>query len=832
MKPENWERLEDLFEQAVGLSGAEQKEFLGRVLRDNEELGRQLSDLVRAHEATQSMETPWIDLHQLWPPAERMFQDNQLLLDRFRIVRFLGKGGMGEVYEAEDRHLGRVALKTLRPEVAADPRFLRRFAQEVQLARKVTSVHVCRIHELFTIPAAGAGPAASFLTMEFLEGTTLAQRTEAQGPLPLEEAASVALQLCSALRAIHDAGIIHRDFKSQNVMLVPRSGGPHAVVMDLGLARDAAPDSGAMPGLTVPGAVMGTPEYMAPEQFRGQAVTPATDVYALGVVLYEIATGHRPFHAATPLEAAILRAKSPPAASSIRPEVPPHWDQVIARCLRYEAAERFQSAAEVAAALERPGRSARAAWRAAPRPAAGLALAAALGFGAWTVRSRLVPSAPPQERVAVLEFENIGGDPANQAFCEGLMESLTGKLTELEPFQGTLSVVPASDVRREKVASARDARRGFGVNLVITGSVQRSPSGVRLIVNLVDARQLKQLRSREFFAPASDAVSMQQGVVTGITALLHLQLAPESERRLAAGNTTAPGAYEFYLQGSGYLLSGRPGTDQAITEFQHALEHDPNYALAYAGLCSAYLGKYLDTNDRHWIDEASPECDLAIHFGEKLAEPHIALAAFESGNGRLQDAIKEAREAIRLDASNDRAYIELARALDAAGQAESAEATLQKAAALGPGHWYNYVRLGSFYGNHGRYKEAETPFRRAIELQPDNPAGYTNLGGIYHYEGRETEAEEMLKTSIRVRPTKKAYDNLATVYFFERRYAEAVPIMEQVVADSKDYVKWGNLGDAYRWTPSDRCGLLHRRTRPTLVSIGPDPIERRCAELA
>ena len=266
-----------------------------------------------------------------------------MLLDRFRIVRFIGRGGMGEVYEAEDMQLGRVALKTIRTDLASQPQMLARFRQEVQLARRVTSTSVCRIHELFPLPVGDRRGAAAFLTMEFLEGVTLAERLERDGALPVAEAESTALQLCAAVQAIHDAGVIHRDIKSRNVMLVPKNGATQVVVMDLGLAREAGkrPDGDA--GLTVAGAVMGTPQYMAPEQLTGARATPASDVFALGVVLYEIVTGRRPPE--------VLPERPAPPASSLRKDLPKRWDEVIARCLAYEREKRYQSADEVAAAL-------------------------------------------------------------------------------------------------------------------------------------------------------------------------------------------------------------------------------------------------------------------------------------------------------------------------------------------------------------------------------------------------------------------------------------------------------------------------------------------------
>jgi tetratricopeptide (TPR) repeat protein len=353
MTADDWVRLKQLFEQALEMSPDARAAFVEGVRLDDEELGRQLASLLREHEReTNSIDEPIFRFHEHFPAETPLFSEGEVILDRFRIVRLLGRGGMGEVYEANDLQLGRVALKTIRPEVAGKEHMLLRFKQEVQLARKVTSTHVCRIHELYLVPGNGRREPVAFLSMELLAGSTLADRIEGGGALPFRDAEAIALQLCTALQAIHDAGVIHRDFKSRNVMLVPRNGIIQAVVMDLGLAREAVLARDVVASITMPGIVMGTPEYMAPEQFEGRPVTPATDIYALGVVLYECVTGTHPFQAATPIAAAIRRAKRSPAASSVHPDLPHHWDDVIGRCLEYEPERRYQSASEVAAALQ------------------------------------------------------------------------------------------------------------------------------------------------------------------------------------------------------------------------------------------------------------------------------------------------------------------------------------------------------------------------------------------------------------------------------------------------------------------------------------------------
>ena len=363
MTPELWQRLKPLFHAALVRGPAERAKFIDQACADDAKLKQHLNDLVRAEEqATGSLDRPLMDVAQLLDEAMVRFQPGQVVLDRFRIVRPIGTGGMGEVYEAEDLQLGTIALKTIRSGIASSKDAFERFRQEVQLARRVSGPQVCRIHELFLLPASNGQAATAFLTMEYLNGATLASKLRDDGPLALKEALRVALDLCEGLRLIHEEGIVHRDLKSGNIMLCKQNGSTRTVLMDFGLAHDFSADPSADPSageMTVPpapfqtraGAVMGTPEYMAPEQFEGRPSSSATDIYALGIILYELVTGVHPYSAETPLGAAIRRAKHPRPPSSVQRAVPRHWDRIVERCLEFEPDKRFQSAAAVAKAL-------------------------------------------------------------------------------------------------------------------------------------------------------------------------------------------------------------------------------------------------------------------------------------------------------------------------------------------------------------------------------------------------------------------------------------------------------------------------------------------------
>ncbi len=360
MTPELWQRLKPLFHNALEEATEDRAAYVAAACGNDPELKKHLEQLLQAEQQnTGTHDAPLANLNGFFEDRSARFQPGELVLGRFRIIRPVGRGGMGEVYEAEDLQLGIIALKTIRYGVASSSDAFERFRQEVQLARRVTGAQVCRIHELYLLPASGKFEATAFLTMEYLEGITLYEKIQRDGPVPWKQALNIALQICEGLQLIHEQGVIHRDLKTGNIMLCKQADATRVVLMDFGLARDFRPDAQQngrssateKAGRSLPQMIMGTPEYMAPEQFEGKPVSPATDIYALGIILYELVTGLRPYAADTPVAAAIRRAKQPLPPSSLRSRVPGQCDRIIERCLEYEPEKRFQSAKEVAKAL-------------------------------------------------------------------------------------------------------------------------------------------------------------------------------------------------------------------------------------------------------------------------------------------------------------------------------------------------------------------------------------------------------------------------------------------------------------------------------------------------
>jgi serine/threonine protein kinase len=393
MTPELWDRLKPFFEAAVETEPADRQAFLAS-LDVEEEIRMELRELVKAFETNGSTcNSLPAGFQELFPAALSSLKSGDVVGGRFRIVRWLGHGGMGDVYEALDLELSQaIALKTIRAEISGNEEILSRFKREVQIARRLSGQHICRIHELHVVGREGTTSVGAFLTMEFLDGITLTEKLERSGPIVCREALAIAIDLCAALATIHEAGIIHRDLKCRNIMLTERNGSKRAVLMDFGLARELAPQTATADiGLTGSGVTLGTPEYMAPEQFEGKEASPATDIYAMGVVLYELITGKHPFASSTSLGTAILRARRLEPASSIQNGVPHQWDLVIAKCLEYDPKLRFQSANELAEALQ-----VMAGDKAGFRKWVILGATTVIALVAFSIRYLRLPLAPPR----------------------------------------------------------------------------------------------------------------------------------------------------------------------------------------------------------------------------------------------------------------------------------------------------------------------------------------------------------------------------------------------------------------------------------------------------
>jgi serine/threonine protein kinase/tetratricopeptide (TPR) repeat protein len=726
----------------------------------------------------------------------------------------LGSGGMGVVYRAEDTTLGRiVALKFLPPQIVHDPKQVSRFREEARTASVLNHPNICTIYEV------AEEHGELFIAMEFVEGRPLSESIRESG-VPTSSVVRYGRQIAAALEHAHARGVIHRDLKPLNIVITPDGD---AKILDFGLAKRTDPNDVNRKTLQAATAttigLAGTMPYMSPEQLEGTDATTRSDIWALGVVLYEMAAGGRPFQGDNlyRLCTGIIQEPFPPLPEN----VPPGLAAVVARCLEKEPARRYQRAGEVRAALEalEPSsatglvstRTEKADWGLI-QWVLGIAALAILVTGAiWL--GRKPPNKPDEgvtgasERMQIAVISPDPSSPAGEgAFDSGLVETLTSSLTELSG-RHPLAVIPASEMRAHHVQTLDAARQEFGVNYGLMLNIQRAGGQVRVNYSLVDAHSHQQLRGGTVTAGTSDPFGLQDQVSARVAEILKLELEPQEKKSLAAHGTTEPAAYDFYLQGLGYLQNyDKPeNVENAIAVFRRALEKDKDFAGAYAGLGEAYWQKFDHTHEKGLANEATKACEIAVQKDANLAQAHTCLGRVYQGTGKYEMAVAEYQRASAIAPELDAAQTGLARAYESLNRLQEAEQSYKAVIALRPDYWAGYNRMGTFYLRNGRLEEAAQMYTQVTSLVPDSFAGFANLGSSRIQQGRYNEAIEPLKRSLAIRKTGDATSNLATAYFQLKRYGDAARMAEEAsVLDPQSYEIWGNLGDAYYWAPGMR----------------------------
>jgi serine/threonine protein kinase/tetratricopeptide (TPR) repeat protein len=802
--PQRWRIVRGILAAALEREPTERSAYLDQACTEPS-LRQEVESLIAAHAQTDSsfLQGPAVELTRL---------ECAVKLGSYEIVEPLGAGGMGVVYRAKDSKLPReVALKILPPSFASDADALLRFRREAEMLASLSHPNIVTIYEI------GQEGETLYIAMEFVDGKVLSDVLSA-GRMPSEVVFDVATQIATGLAFAHRARIVHRDLKPKNIVI--RQDGL-VKILDFGLSK-LGPDFqqsllDQTTALTAPKTILGTVDYMSPQQAAGLPVDFRSDQFSFGSVLYEMATGRRPFQRGTAAQtlAAIIEDKPAPATSLNR-KVTPALDAIIRRCLQKDPAHRYPSTDELARELKEkreqfhPGGLVRLPrWALAPVLAFMCLLAVG---GIWAIapqlpeRVHLWPSLVQTvavKQLAVLPFTNVGNDPANQAFCDGLVEILSSKLSQLQQFQKTLRVVPATDVLQAGIVSVREARQTFGVNLVLTGSIQRTNARVRMTINLVDPQKLRQLKSKTIDTEVHDISTLQDGVVLEAAQLLDVKLTNEAKQVLAVGGTTVPDAYDLYAQGVGYLqrYDVAQNLDHAISLFKAALEHDNRYALAQAGLGEAYWRKYEQTKEPQWAEQAKRSSATAIQLNDKLAQVYVTLGMIRTGTGEYSQAVGSLQRALQLDPLNADAYKELGKAYEKLGNLKEAESTYRDAIAVRPNYWITHNDLGSFYFRLGRYAEAEREFQTVVELTPDNARGYSNLGAVAYSQKHYEKAARLYERSAAIKPTGSAYNNLGVLYFTLRRYSDAAHYFALAVQiNGHDSNVWHSLAAAYEWS--------------------------------
>jgi serine/threonine-protein kinase len=726
------------------------------------------------------------------PTREQMtsrvsFAPGQTFGDRYTVIEEIGAGGMGQVYKAVDRKLGKpVALKLIRPHVAARGGAKERFRRELALAREVTHPNVCRVHDLGEI----AG--ILYISMEYVEGQTLDRLVHSVGHLSPRQAISLGRQICAGLQAVHERAIVHRDLKPGNIM-VGRSG--QALVMDFGMAYQHGDQR-----LTDAGVVLGTMAYLSPEQARGQATDPRSDVYAVGLMLYEMLTGRRPPGDGIALPLALREpGERCPPPSRFAPEVPAALDTLVMRCLEREPARRYASARELEQALDHASAvlsSASAPLPARARPsrswtalltavsAAALVAAAVLARRSW--QAPAVASAPRSVALLPLAYEG----PKENAYLKDVLPLVVGNALkgsqrlQVAPFASSRTFDPDDDPRL--------VARQLGVQSVVQGKVDVRDESCEVSLRTT-AEDGRVLWTRTVQGDLGGLLHRADQLSAEMAGVLGAEATPPRTSRPTQ-------ALEDYLRGRALLEGWDVDRNYARAEeaFARAIAADPGFAEAHALLALARWKHYQETREPERARRALDSAERAVSLAPALPEGHLALGVVELGRGRSAEAAASFQRAQDLAPADDAVCRRIAEAYAALGRHAEAEAMYRRAIDLRPSYWESYNIQGAFFLAQGKLAPARAAFQKVIDLRPDGDIGYTNLAAAHILGGQLKEAEPLLHAALRIKPSPAVHNNLGFVYYSTGRFDEAAREFRLAVEDLESAPRWGNLGDAYR----------------------------------
>jgi TolB-like protein/predicted Ser/Thr protein kinase len=717
---------------------------------------------------------------------------------RYQLIEELGRGGMGVVYKAQDTKLKRtVALKFLPPELTHIPDVKERFMREAQAAAALDHPNICTVYEF------DEAEEKTFISMAYIEGESLKKRIES-GPLELYEALRIAIQVAEGLQQAHKKGVVHRDIKSANIMVTEKD---QAKIMDFGLARVTGTTLVTKEGMT-----MGTIAYMSPQQARGEEVDHRTDIWSLGVVLYEMFSGQLPFKGEH--DQAVVYSilnEQPKPITDLRSEIPMSMEQVVAKALEKNPDGRYQHIDEllddlrsISEGIEPEGIRARL-WKAKLlRRKKAILYAGIAGFliiMTVIALSLFTGRAEAIDAIAILPFENLTGDPGQEYFVDGVTDELIGNLAQI----GALRVISRRSVMQYKGVKKPipEIAQELNVDAVVEGTVHRAGEGVRIRVQLIEALpEERNLWAQTYDRTMTDVLVMYGEMARAIADKIRVTLTPQEETNLASTRQVNPEAYEAYIKGRFHWYKLTPqDLEIALQYFELAREKDPNYALAYAGIAHVWVGRQQQGLVPY--SEAAPRAKAAalkaLELDNTLAEVHHLLAGIRAWvEWDWEDAETAFRRAIQLNPNypDPRAYY--SHFLHIMRRPEEAMAQIERALELDPFNALFRALYGMDLMHARRYDDAIALLRETLRTAPNDPVALSTLRSAYHQKHMYEEALEIWKTSFAAKGDHEAEETLARGYA-EAGYSGAlIRVAEMLIARSRTtYVTPWQIGTLY-----------------------------------
>lgn len=746
----------------------------------------------------------------------------EVVAERYVVKRRLGAGGMGEAWLAEDLVLHRkLVLKRVKSagqesgtSGSEDTSRTSHLLTEAKRAAAISNPHIAQVYDVCRHHGEW------LVAMEYVTGHSL--RAQLAAPIRADQYFSLAVQIAEAIEAAHSSGILHCDIKPENILVTEQG---FVKVLDFGLARMmAVPATGETVSLQGSGAAFaGTPGYMAPEVLRESEPTEQSDIFALGVVLYEMAGGKAPFKGKTLADSVQLTLASEPAELDLKSrDLPADLRRVLQKAMMKDPVRRYATVRDLLVDLRAlagnstggiPVDKARGAkWTSIGALSAAILLAATIAL-VWIARRHseqrtvrepgvVAPAPIPKTRLlAVLPFRVIPDDAGTNAYSEGLREAITSSLAAAAP-AARIEVLAASEVRAHGLRTPEQAHKELGADLTIEGSYQQFGKRVRISFSLIDAAG-RVLRSNALTSALTDPFALEDSVVKGVVGLLEMPTQPAAPQQFG---TTVAAAYGAYLRAVGYLrdFDIPDNLRKAEASFTEAIHADPNFASAYAGLGETQWAEYQASSDATQVAAARASCSKAMGLNPRAAEVQICQGTVDDGTGHAQAAQQEFQEALQLDPQSDTALNGLAHTYEELEKPAEAQKVYQQAIQARPFYWANYYALSNFLVRRADYAQAAAVLEDAVRKFPANSFLARRLGVVYILEGQLGPAAAILQKSLDESPHAEAWMDLGQIYLRQKQWGAAVAAMEKAeTIKPHDASVEADLADAYAWSGRD-----------------------------